>query len=157
VRARACVLALAALVALVGCGGTEASGEADRGRGLLSNLPSCDRVSLGERAGASADVTGLVLPEGATVTSVVEQNGLTTVEATVRMTPLDVRAFYQNDAAVDVLRAEDEVFESEVLVRAEQRRMYLRATALCADGTALTAVVGPDSEDAGLPEIEGGG
>lgn len=157
--ARLVVLA-AALFALVGCGGTdtsgEAAGDADRGRELLSNLPSCDRVPLGEGSDAPADVTGLVLPEGAIVTSVVEQKGLTTVDATVRMTPLDVRAFYQHDAAVDVLRAEDEVFESEVLVRAEQRRMYLRATALCADGTALTAVVGPDSDGAGLPEFKGG-
>lgn len=154
------VLALA-VFALVACGGTDASGEAageaDRGRELLSNLPSCDRVSLSDGAGVSADVTGLILPDGATVTSVVEQGRLTTVEATIRMTPLDVRTFYQNDAGVDVLRAEDEVFESEVLVRAQQRRMYLRATALCADGTALTAVVGPDTDDAGLPEFEGRG
>jgi hypothetical protein len=154
-RARVLVLALAVL-AVAGCGGPDSSGSGDRGQALLSNLPSCDRVPLGERARVTADVTGLVLPDGATVTSVVEQGSLTTVEATVRMTPLDVRAHYQNEPAVDVLRAEDEVFESELLVRAEERRMYLRATALCADGTALTAVVGPDSDDAGLPELQGG-
>jgi hypothetical protein len=154
-RARASVLAVA-VVAVVGCGGPDDSSAADRGQALLSNLPSCDRVPLGDGAGVTADVTGLVLPDGATVTSVVEQGGLTTVEATVRMTPLDVRAHFQNDAAVDVLRAEDEIFESEVLVRTEGQRMYLRATALCADGTALTAVVGPDSDDAGLPELQGG-
>jgi hypothetical protein len=155
VKARVCVLAFV-ILALAGCGGPDGSGEAERGAALLSNLPSCDRVPMGEAADVGSDITGLVLPDGATVTSVVEQGDLTTVEATVRMTPLDVRAHYQNDASVDVLRAEDEVFESEVLVRAEERRMYLRATALCADGTALTAVVGPDSDDAGLPEFQGG-
>jgi hypothetical protein len=72
------------------------------------------------------------------------------------MTPLDVRAHYEGRADIELLRVEDEVFEAEVLTRAQQRRMYLRAGALCADGTTLTAVVGPDSEDAGLPEFQSG-
>ena len=123
---------------------------------MLANLPSCDRVPLDEDAEVTAEVTGLVLPDGARVTSVVEQGALTTVEATIRLTPLDVRAHYESRGDIDLLRAEDEIFESEVLLRAQERRMYLRATALCADGTALTAVVGPDSEDAGLPEFRSG-
>jgi hypothetical protein len=32
--------------------------------------------------------------------------------------------------------------------------MYLLAMALCADGTAISAMIGPDSEDAGLPEFQ---
>jgi hypothetical protein len=123
---------------------------------MLANLPSCDRVPLDAEPQVDAEVTGLVLPDGARVTSVVEQGALTTVEATVRMTPLDVRAHYEGRADIELLRVEDEVFEAEVLTRAQQRRMYLRAGALCADGTTLTAVVGPDSEDAGLPEFQSG-
>ncbi|MEE6258744.1 hypothetical protein [Plantactinospora sonchi] len=158
-RARVCLVAVA-LLGLAGCGGGSGDGATppgDRGQAMLANLPSCDRVPMGEGTGAGAEVTGLVLPDGARVTSAVPQGALTTVEATVRMTPLDVRAHYQGRTDVEVLNVEDEIFESEVLLRAGQHRMYLRATALCADGTALTAVVGPDSDDAGLPEFRSGG
>jgi hypothetical protein len=153
------VLLLAAAVSvLTACGGTDdPPASPDRAQGMLANLPSCDRVPLDEGAEVAAEVTGLVLPDGARVTSTVQQGALTTVEATIRLTPLDVRAHYQSRDDVDLLSAEDEIFESEVLLRAQQRRMYLRATALCADGTALTAVVGPDSDDAGLPGFRGGG
>ncbi|HEY8451105.1 MAG: hypothetical protein FWJ70_10720 [Micromonosporaceae bacterium] len=158
-RIRSLVL-VAAVSLLAACGGTDGQrqdeGATDPARAMLANLPACDRVSLPEDAGVDADVRGLVLPDGAQVTSVLEQGALTTVEATVRMTPLDVRAHYEARDDVDLLRIEDEIFETEVLLRAQQRRMYLRATALCADGTALTAVVGPDSEDAGLPEFRSG-
>lgn len=151
------VFAVAATIPLlVACGGTDAPQTTGRGPGMLANLPSCDRVPLDTEPEVDARVTGLVLPDGARVTSVVEQGALTTVEATVRMTPLDVRAHYEGRTDVELLRVEDEVFEAEVLTRAQQRRMYLRAGALCADGTTLTAVVGPDSEDAGLPEFQRG-
>ncbi|MEV4813161.1 hypothetical protein [Micromonospora avicenniae] len=141
---------------LASCGTDSGSGQPAGGRGadMLANLPSCDRVPLDADAEVDSPVTGLLLPEDARVTSVVEQGALTTVEATVRMTPLDVRAHYEQRGDIDLLRAEDEIFETEVLMRAQQRRTYLRATALCADGTTLTAVVGPDSDDAGLPEFQ---
>ena len=155
-RVRALVLVVA-LLGLAACGGTDTQAGPDRGQAMLANLPSCDRVPLDEGTEVTTEVTGLVLPSGARVTSAVQQGALTTVEATVRLTPLDVRAHYQSRNDIDLLSVEDETFESEVLVRAQERRMYLRATALCADGTALTAVVGPDSEDAGLPEFRSGG
>lgn len=152
-RLLALVLAVPLLVA---CGATDTRNAAAPGQRMLGNLPSCDRVPLDEDAEISADVTGLVLPDGARVTSVVEQGAMTTVEATIRMTPLDVRAHYESRTDIDLLRVEDEIFEAEVLMRAQERRTYLRAGALCADGTTLTAVVGPDSEDAGLPEFQSG-
>ncbi|MCM0675539.1 hypothetical protein NCC78_12675 [Micromonospora phytophila] len=141
---------------LVACGGAESPAAGGPGRDMLANLPSCDRVPLDQEPEVRADVTGLVLPDGARVTSVVRQGALTSVEATVRMTPLDVRAHYEKRTDIDLLRAEDEIFEAEVLTRTQDRRMYLRAGALCADGTTLTAMVGPDSDDAGLPEFRNG-
>lgn len=149
-------LAAAALVALTlaACGGADEPGSGNRADAMLGNLPSCDRVPLDEGGEVSADVAGLVLPDGAWVTSVLEQESLVSVEGVVRMTPLDVRADYESRTDVELLRVEDEIFETEVLLRADGRRMYLRATALCADGTSLTAVIGPDSEDAGLPEFQ---
>lgn len=142
-----------AVLGLVACGGADTTDAGGSARAMLANLPSCDRVPLDAKAAVSPDVDGLVLPDGATVTSVVEQGTLTTVEATIRLTPLDVRAHYEGRDDIDLLRVEDEVFEAELLIRTRQRRMYLRAGALCVDGTALTAVVGPDSDDAGLPEF----
>lgn len=153
-RLRTLAVAVTVPLLLTACGGTDAPQPAGRGPGMLANLPSCDRVPLDADAEVDADVTGLLLPDGARVTSVVPQGALTTVEAVVRMTPLDVRAHYERRDDVDLLRVEDEIFEAEVLMRAQQRRTYLRATALCADGTTLTAVVGPDSDDAGLPEFQ---
>jgi hypothetical protein len=149
------VVALSAL-ALAACGGDgdEPAGPGNPGDAMLANLPSCDRVPLDEAPETDDPVRGLMLPDGARVTSVVEQGALVTVEGSIRMTPLDLRADYEGRSDVELLRIEDEVFETEVLLRAGGRRMYLRATALCADGTALMAVVGPDSEDAGLPEFQ---
>ncbi|MFC6020774.1 hypothetical protein ACFP2T_31975 [Plantactinospora solaniradicis] len=161
-RVRELVVAVAVLalgLGLAGCGGGGGHPQTapDRAQGMLANLPSCDRVPLDEGVEVTSDVPGVVLPDGARVTSTVTQGALTTVEATIRLTPLDVRAHYEGREDVELLSAEDEIFESEILLRAQERRMYLRATALCADGTALTAVIGPDSEDAGLPGFRSGG
>ncbi|MER5454671.1 hypothetical protein ABT008_07805 [Micromonospora sp. NPDC002389] len=153
-RLRHLAVTVVLLPVLAACGGAETPGGGPRD--LLANLPSCDRVPLDEDPEVEADVPGLVLPDGARVTAVVRQGVLTTVEATVRMSPLDVRAHYEQRADVDLLKIEDEIFETEVLTRAEQRRMYLRASALCADGSTLTVMVGPDSDDAGLPEFRSG-
>ncbi|PZG24149.1 hypothetical protein C1I95_01140 [Micromonospora craterilacus] len=154
-RFRAFVAAVAVLPLLAACGGGTPSATGGP-RDMLANLPSCDRVPLDQDPEVAADVPGLMLPDGARVTSVVEQGVLTSVEATVRMSPLDVRAHYEQRTDIDLLRVEDEIFETEVLARAQDRRMYLRAGALCADATTLTVMVGPDSEEAGLPEFRSG-
>jgi hypothetical protein len=146
--------AAVAVGVLAACGGSGSQNTGGPAEEMLANLPSCDRVPLDEAPEVDADVTGLVLPDDARLTSVLEQGSLTSVDGTIRMTPLDLRADYENRSDLDVVRIEDEIFETEVLIRADGRRMYLRATALCADGTALTAVVGPDSEDADLPEFQ---
>lgn len=147
---------LGAALVLVGCGGSsdDAGAPADRTEAMMANLPDCDRVDLDTAPEISPDVDGLVLPDGARMTSVLEQGPLTTVEGTIRMTPLDIRAHYESRDDVELLRAEDEVFEAEILIRGGGKRMYVLAGALCADGTALTAVVGPDSDDAGLPQFQ---
>lgn len=153
--AAAVVAGLVLTLAACGAGDDGAgSGSGNPGDAMLANLPSCDRVPLDEGPDSGDEVDGLVFPDGARVSSVVEQGSLVTVEGSIRMTPLDLRADYEGRSDVELLRIEDEVFETEVLLRSAGRRMYLRATALCADGTALMAVIGPDSEDAGLPEFQ---
>ncbi|NED94396.1 hypothetical protein G1H11_03620 [Phytoactinopolyspora alkaliphila] len=153
-----CAAAAVAGAVLAACGGDDPGASAESGmgqaEGMLANLPSCDRVPLDEEPEIDADVPGLVLPDDARLTSVLEQGSLTTVDGTIRMTPLDLRADYESRTDLDVIRIEDEIFETEVLLRADGHRMYLRATALCADGTALSAVIGPDTEDTDLPEFQ---
>lgn len=143
-----------ALPVLAACGGSDDEEPAGRADAMLANLPSCDRVPLDEAPEVTDQVTGLVLPAGARLTSVLEQGAVVSVEGTVRMSPLDIRADYEGRADIDLLRVEDEVFEAEVLARADGHRMYLRATALCADASSLSAMVGPDSDDTGLPEFQ---
>ncbi|NDL57563.1 hypothetical protein [Phytoactinopolyspora mesophila] len=138
---------------LAACGGDDDATPSDPTQAMFDNLPDCDRVPMDEAPEVEPDVSGLVLPEGARITSVLEQGPLTSVEGTIRMTPLDVRADYEQRDDVELLRIEDEVFEAEVLIRAAGQRMYLLAAALCADGTSLSVVIGPDTEDADLPEF----
>lgn len=145
---------MATVLLLAACGSGDGEVATDRPAQLLANLPDCDRVPLDESPEIAADVAGLYLPEDARVTSVTEQGPLTTVSGTIRMSPLDIRDQYESRDDLDLLRIEDEVFETEVLVRAGGHRMYLMASALCADGSALTAIVGPDSDEAGLPEFQ---
>lgn len=159
VRTRRCIRlftcpALAVTLLVAACGESDSGGTDDSAEAMLANLPDCDRVELDESQQVGADVAGLVLPDGARVTSVLDQGSLTTVEGSIRMTPLDVRAHYEGDRDVDLLRVEDEIFEAEILIRAQGHRMYLLATALCADGTSLTAIIGPDSDDTTLPEFQ---
>jgi hypothetical protein len=147
---------VAAVVLLSACGPAEPPEDAGGGAGeqMLANLPSCDRVPVGEEPEVEADVDGLVLPEGARVTSVVQQGPLTSISGSITMTPLEVRADYEGRQDVDLLRVEDEVFETEVLLRAEGRRMYLMAAALCATASDLNVIIGPDTDDAGLPQFQ---
>lgn len=145
--------ALAVLLSACGGGGTPEAG-GDVGEQMLANLPSCDRVPVDEDPEVEADVAGLVLPEGARVTSVVEQGPLTSISGSVRMTPLELRADYEGRDDVQLVRVEDEVFETEVLLRADGRRMYLLASALCASASDLSVIIGPDTDDSGLPQFQ---
>lgn len=100
-------------------------------------------------------MAGLVLPDEAVVTDVMPEGPLTQVSGYVAMTPLDVRAWYEADPGIDLVTVEDEVFESELLVASGDRRMYLKALALCDRGSALEATVAPAGEDEALPTPAG--
>ncbi len=149
---------VAVVVLLSACGGDDGgsrpASEGDPAEQMLANLPSCDRVPVDEDPEVEADVAGLVLPEGARITSVTEQGPLTSVSGSVPMTPLELRADYEGRDDVELLRVEDETFETEVLLRVDGRRMYLLAAALCATASDLSVTVGPDTEDAGMPQFQ---
>lgn len=119
--------------------------------GPLSGLPPC---SAPPAAAASADeVDGLLLPAGSVVTSVTENGPLVTVQGYVQQTPITIRRFYQERPGLELYEIEDEVFEAETLYGSGDFRTYLKASASCAEGSTLLAVVGPAGD---LPAVGGG-
>lgn len=117
----------------------------------LTALPPCGTPPAA--LAAVKDVPGLVLPAGAVLTAPVRVDAqLTTVEGYIATTPIRVRQFYQDEPNLTILNIEDEIFESEVLVGRGEFRTYAKATAVCAEGSTLYAVVGP-AGDTALPTL----
>ena len=86
---------------------------------------------------------GLVLPPEAVVVRVTPADPLTNVQGYVEMTPVQLRAFYQRHPAVTVVSVEDEGFEAEVLFEADDRRVFVKAQAVCELGSLFVAVSSP--------------
>ncbi len=102
-------------------------------------------------------VVGAALPEGAVVTSVTVQGPLTTIIAEVPTTPVNIRIEYEERGDLELLTAEDEVFEAELLVSDGSHRTYVKASAICQTGTTLLAIVAAEDDAAPLPTPAGGG
>lgn len=142
---------LIALVLATGCGGGEAT---PPGSDPYAGFPPC-----GDAPEASANtepVRGLVLPAEATVQATSTAGPLITVNAYVHATPLAIRSELSSTQGVEVLHAEDEVFEAELLLAADGRRSLVKAVAVCDEASRIVAVVGPEGGE-GLPSPGGGG
>lgn len=143
---------LTALVLAAGCS-TDAPPPAD-GDDPYAGFPPCeDAPAAGDH---NQSVRGLVLPSGATVQSTSATGPLTTVTAYVEATPLDIRSELSSRDGVEVLHAEDEVFEAELLLAADGRRSLVKAVAVCDAASRIVAVVGPQGGE-GLPSPGAGG
>jgi hypothetical protein len=118
----------------------------------LENLPPCTPAPA---AADTGPIAGLVLPPRAVITRVSGTDPLTTVEGYVPMTPIQLRVYYQRLPDVDVLKAEDEVWESETLVTDGVHRLFVKAQAVCAQGSLLVAVVAPESQAEAVPAPAG--
>lgn len=90
------------------------------------------------------------------VTEVHDQGPLISVSGYVGQTPIQVRQFYQEAEGLELFEIEDEVYEAEALFGGGKFRSYVKAQAMCQQGSILTVFVGPgDSGD--LPSVGGGG
>jgi len=148
-RVRAAAAALAAVL-VAGCGAAAAAP-------TVAGLPPCSDSTAQPVDGAEVEaIEGLALPDDAVVTSVTEQGPQRVVLAEVARTPVEVRAAYE-DGGWEVLSAEDEGFEAEILYRLGDRRGYVRANAVCDRGSSLLVVVAPESAAASLRAPRGGG
>lgn len=112
---------------------------ADRQQPLRGLGPCHDAPAEGH----DDDVEGLVLPPDAIVTKVSPAGPLTNVQGYLPLTPIEVRAFYQLHNDVTIISVEDEVFESEVLFEAGDRRVFVKSQAVCERGSVFVGVVAP--------------
>lgn len=102
------------------------------------------------------EVDGLVLPPGAVVTEISDDGPLTTVRGYVPLTPVQVRVIYQRDPDLGIVQVEDEIRESETLLDSGEHRLFVKAQAVCEQGSVFLAVVAPRAADAPVPVPTGG-
>lgn len=98
---------------------------------------------------------GAVLPPTARLTAVRAQQPLTQLNGYVEMTPLQVREWIETQPHLEVVVSEDEGYESELLVTDGTNRTFVKARAVCADGSLLAEVIAPEDSGAVLPTPAG--
>jgi hypothetical protein len=118
----------------------------------LEHLPPCTSPPP---AAETEPIEGLLLPDGAVVTSVTAADPLTTIEGYAPLTPIQLRVYYQRLDGVEVLKAEDEVWESETLITDGKHRLFVKAQAACSEGSILVAVVAPEAAAEAVPAPAG--
>lgn len=118
--------------------------------GPLEALADCEAAPPAE--GEAPE--GLLLPEEAVIQNVTPQGPLVNVTAYVPMTPVQFQQTYE-DLGVDILLSENEVYEAELLVSDGTHRNFLKAAALCKEGSSVLAVVAPEVDAEGLPVPRG--
>lgn len=120
--------------------------------GPLEALPDCDAPPAPD--GEAPE--GLLLPDDAVIQNVTPQGPVVNVTAYVPMTPVQFQQVYE-DLDVDILISENEIYEAELLVSNGTHRNFLKAAALCKEGSSVLAVVAPEVDAEGLPVPQGGG
>lgn len=99
---------------------------------------------------------GLVLPDDAVIQKTTPQGPLVNVTAYVPMTPVQFEQVYR-ELDVEILISENEIFEAELLISDGTHRNFLKAAALCKEGSSVLAVVAPEVDAEGLPVPQGAG
>lgn len=113
----------------------------------------CEDEPVGGSDGTA--VEGLHLPDDAVITSTAATGAATSVQGYVPWTPVQLRVWFQQQADLEILEIEDEVFESEALVSDGTHRMFVKAQAVCELGSMLVARVAPESAPDAVPTFEG--
>ncbi|HEX9765596.1 MAG TPA: hypothetical protein VGA36_02460, partial [Nitriliruptorales bacterium] len=67
-----------------------------------------------------------------------------------------LRVWYQHLSDLEIIQAEDEVFESEILVRTGGgQRVYVKAQAICESASVFVAIAAPEEEAGSVPTPAG--
>lgn len=118
----------------------------------LVGLGDCPREV--PAAGDATPPPEIPLPEEAVVTQVQPSGNLTSLQGWSPRTPVEIMVGYLRVDGWQVSQAEDEVFESEILLVKPGQRLYVKAQATCERGSAFVAFLG--SDDAPVPVPSGG-
>lgn len=118
----------------------------------LAGLPDCPSEPP---APAGGDVEGLPLPEAAVTTSTDETGGLRSVQGFSPRTPVEIMVAYLRLEGWEVVAAEDEVFESEVLLDDGELRVFVKSQAACARGSAFALFASRDAGQVPMPAGRG--
>lgn len=84
-----------------------------------------------------------------------EQSPLSQLNGYVEMTPVAVRQWVEAESGREVVVSEDEGYESELLVTDGTWRTFIKARAVCAEGSLLAEVIAPEDSGAVLPTPAG--
>lgn len=114
----------------------------------LAGMPSCPSPPAGAPEVDTGDVP---LPPAAVVTSASVDGPLRSVQGYVPRTPVEVMVDYLRRDGVEVAAAEDEVFESEILLVADELRVFVKTQASCARGSAFVLFASDDPELVPVP------
>lgn len=95
-------------------------------------------------AAQDADTGGTPLPPEAIVTSTSLQGSLRNVQGYSPRTPVEIMVEYLREQDVTAVNVEDEVFESEVLLRRGDLRVFIKSQATCERGSAFVLFASDD-------------
>ena len=137
------IVAAAVICATVACAPAAAppaaAPPAAQGGDTLERMADCAPAPAGQ--GQRGEVARF--PDGSVVTDERSQPPLRSVEGYVPAKPAAVREAYEQRSDIQLISAEDEGFEAEVLFTAEGKRVYVKALAICESGSQLSATISP--------------
>ena len=140
---------LLSIVLLTACAATDVPSGSD----FVDDLPPCTPAPTPATPPVVPD--GVVVPEGTDVVQVDRVPPLTIVVGYADVTPVQLRARLEAQAAADagiqVVHAEDEGFEAELLVDADGQRTAVRITARCRTGSTVVLSTAPLGQTELLP------
>ena len=144
-----------ALLGLVASGCTQpgpVAGPTAQPTAFALDLPPCGKSPSPD---PDPPPPGAVVPPGARITAVREQAPLVQLNGYVTSTPRQVRAWVEAESGLDVVASEDEGYEAELLVTDGTWRTFVKARAVCEEGSLLAEVIAPEDSDAVLPTPAG--
>ncbi len=97
----------------------------------------------------------VVLPPEGFLVQRTEQGGLVNTRGYVAMTPLQFQVWVRDQPGLEMLTVENEIQESETLYTNGERRIFLKAAAVCELGSAFIAVVADEVDADAVPTPSG--
>jgi hypothetical protein len=121
--------------------------------GPLPGYPPCEEFVPDKRIRTPE---GAILPRSALVTRTRPRGPTLRMSGYVPMRPIELRRYYEARADLEVLTIEDEIIEAEALLSDGEFRTFVKAQAVCDEGSTFLAVVAPELAAGEVPVPAGG-